>query len=246
MASTNSATDKSIWIGFDPRPEEVEGFGVAQHSIRKRLSEDVPIYALRLSALRAAELYHRPTEMRDGRLWDVISGAPMSTEFAISRFLVPFLAQTGWALFVDADVMARVDLLELFNLGDPSKACMCVKHNYTPRTETKMMGQAQTAYPRKNWSSVVLWNCNHPKTKYLTPNVINTERGLWLHQFAWLHDEDIGSLDPAWNHLVGDNRPNTDAKLVHFTNGTPNMTGCGDCEFAAEWWVEHEAISRRA
>jgi hypothetical protein len=236
-------TDCSIWIGFDPRPAEVEAFVVARQSIRLWLTAPIPINMLSMQNLRTAGLYWRPTEYRGPQLWDVISDAPMSTEFAITRFLVPHIAGSGWALFVDADVMARTDLVQLFALGDPTKACMVVKHNYTPKTGTKMQGQAQTAYPRKNWSSVVLWNCDHPKTKILTPEVVNRERGLWLHQFSWLHDEDIGSLDPSWNHLVGDCRPNPDAKLVHFTNGTPNMGHTG--EFAEEWWLEHEAAGRR-
>jgi hypothetical protein len=231
-------TDRSIWIGFDPRPAEVQAFAVARRSIKQRLSQDIPIFVLRLAALKTAGLYQRPTDMRDGRLFDVISGAPMATEFAISRFLVPHLAGRGLALFVDCDVMARVDIGPLFDAFDFSKACMCVQHDYTPRADSKMQGQAQLPYARKNWSSVVIWNCDHPKVKFLTPEVVNAERGLWLHQFSWLHDEDIGSLDSSWNHLVGDNRPNPDAKLVHFTNGTPNMGGHERCEFAEEWWRE--------
>ena len=220
-------TDRTIWIGFDPRPAEAEAFVVARHSIRLWLTAPIPINMLNMQNLRAAGLYTRPTEYRGQQLWDTISNAPMSTEFAITRFLVPYLSGSGWALFVDADVMARTDLTQLFDLADPTKACMCVKHDYAPKTSTKMLGQKQTAYARKNWSSVVLWNCDHPKTKILTPEVINRERGLWLHQFSWLHDEDIGSLDACWNHLVGDSRPNPDAKLVHFTNGTPNMGHIG-------------------
>lgn len=235
MASECLSTEKQIWIGFDPRPAEVEAFAVARQSIKRRLSEPIVIHSLNLTALRAAGLYWRPTSRQDGRLWDEISGAPMSTAFAISRFLVPYLAGRGWALFVDCDVMARVDLVELFALADPEKACMCVKHEYTPKAERKMDGQPQLAYARKNWSSVVLWNCEHPKTKFLTPEVINTVKGLSLHQFSWLEDDDIGSLDAGWNHLVGDSRPNPDAKLVHFTNGSPNMAGHEDCEFADEW-----------
>jgi hypothetical protein len=228
-------TDRSIWIGFDPRPAEVQAFAVARRSIRRWLSEPIPINALNLTTLKTAGLYTRPTEKRDEKLWDVISDAPMATAFAISRFLVPYLAQSGLALFVDCDVMARRDVVQLFDAFDASKACMCVQHDYTPRADTKMQGQAQLSYARKNWSSVVIWNCDHPKVKFLTPEVVNSERGLWLHQFSWLHDEDIGSLDPCWNHLVGDNRPNPDAKLVHFTNGTPNMVGHENCEFAEEW-----------
>jgi hypothetical protein len=228
-------TDRSIWIGFDPRPAEVEAFAVARRSIRKWLSEPITINALNLGTLRNAGLYWRPTEKRDEQLWDVISGAPMSTAFAISRFLVPHLSGHGLALFVDCDVMARRDLVPLFDAFDYSKACMCVQHDYAPKGDTKMKGQAQLPYAKKNWSSVVLWNCDHPKTKALTPEVVNAARGLWLHQFSWLHDDDIGALDPCWNHLVGDCPPNPDAKLVHFTNGSPNMAGHEDCEFADEW-----------
>ena len=235
MASECSSTEKQIWIGFDPRPAEVEAFAVARQTIKRRLSEPIVIHGLNLTALKAAGLYWRPTERRNEQLWDVISDAPMSTAFAISRFLVPYLAGRGQALFVDCDVMARADLVELFALADPDKACMCVKHDYTPKTERKMEGQTQLPYARKNWSSVVLWNCDHPKTKFLTPDVINAVRGLSLHQFTWLHDDDIGGLDPCWNHLVGDSRPNPDAKLVHFTNGSPNMAGHENCEFADEW-----------
>jgi hypothetical protein len=233
------SVDRSIWIGFDPRPAEVQAFAVARRSIRRWLTEPIPINALNLSTLRNAGLYWRPTEKRDEQLWDVISNAPMSTAFAISRFLVPHLAQDGWALFVDCDVMARVDLARLFDQADPSYACMCVKHGeYVPKGSSKMEGQAQLPYAKKNWSSVVLWNCEHYKTRALTPEVVNAARGLWLHQFSWLHEEDIGELEPAWNHLVGEVPHNPDAKLVHFTRGSPNMAGHENCEFADEWRKE--------
>ena len=230
--------EMGIWLGFDPRPAEAASFAVARHSISRRLSLPINIFGLDLLRLRAADLYTRNIEKRDGKLWDTISSAPMATEFAISRFLVPHLAQTGWAVFADADVMARENLVDLFKQGDPSKACMVVKHDYTPKTGFKMDGQVQTAYARKNWSSVVLWNCDHPGTKALTVKMINTQRGLWLHQFTWLDDSDIGELDPRWNHLVGELEPRDDASLVHFTQGTPNMAGYENCEFADEWRAE--------
>jgi hypothetical protein len=230
----------SIWIGFDRRASELQCYAVARNSIRRRLTTPLPLHPVALPVLREQGWYTRQHEQRDGKLWDVISDAPMSTEFAISRFFVPRLSYTQWALFVDADVMARVSLTELFQQGDPSKACMVVKHDYTPKTTVKMEGQVQTAYPRKNWSSVVLWNCEHPGTKHLTMDLINSARGLWLHQFSWLDDGDIGALDPAWNHLVGDYEPNPQAKLVHFTNGSPNMPGHEHCEFADEWRAEWE------
>jgi len=223
-----------IYIGFDPRPAEAQAYAVARKSIRRY--SKIKIKGVILKDLIACGLYDRPTDRRDGVMWDRISGAPMSTEFAISRFLVPRLARSGWALFVVGDVLARADVGELFAMADPSKACMVVKHNYTPVGKTKMDGQIQTAYPRKNWSSVVLWNCDHRGAQYLTPGIVNTMRGLWLHQFSWLDDSDIGELDPCWNHLVGDYPPNAEAKLVHFTNGCPNMDRFERCEYADEWW----------
>ena len=228
----------AIWIGFDPRPAETQGFAVARSSIRRFLTQPVKINGLHLAALRRAGLYNRVTVHRDGKMVDEISNAPMSTEFAVSRFLVPHLAREGRAVFVDADVMARGNIMQMINALDKSKACMVVKHNYKPKDKIKMDGQVQTDYERKNWSSVVLWNCDHPKTKMLTPDIVNKARGLWLHQFSWLDDNDIGELDPCWNHLVGEYDPNPDAKLVHFTTGTPNMEGKEGCEFAGEWWAE--------
>lgn len=238
-------TALNIYIGFDERPAEVQSFAVARQSIRRRLNLPIPIHGLSLRQLRAVGLYYRPTTVYDNKLWDEISDAPMSTQFAISRFLVPHLAQTGWALFVDADVMARVNLHELFQIADPSKACMVVKHRDYLWGLNKMDGQIQTAYTRKNWSSVVLWNCDHPATRMLTPEMVNRERGLFLHQFAWLADDDIGELDPKWNWLVGHSDPHIDPAIVHFTEGCPSMPGYENCAYANEWRAELERWAQR-
>jgi hypothetical protein len=234
------AGEASIWIGWDPRPAEMQAYAVAKHSISKRLSLPLPIKPVVLNDLRGFGLYTRPTERRDGRLHDVISDAPMSTEFAISRFLVPTLANRGMALFVDADVMARTNVCRIFDGIDKSKAVHVVKHNYRPTDALKMDGQVQTTYERKNWSSVVLWNCDHPAVKALTPDVVNKERGLWLHQFRFLKDDDIGELDPSWNYLVGHSPEEINPALVHFTDGTPSMEGYEDVEYANEWRTELE------
>ena len=237
-----------IWVGYDSR--EQQAFGVACRSLRRHSPQTFGIVGLYLSLLQFAGLYTRGTGTRDGRLWDTISGAPMATEFAISRFLVPHIARKGWALFVDADVLARADMQALLACADKTKACMVVKHSHVPTSAIKMDGQVQTSYARKNWSSVVLWNCDHPGTRALTPEVVNRERGLWLHQFAWLDDSEIGELDPGWNHLVGELPPNPEAKIAHFTNGTPDMPGYENCEFAEEWRSElreqHEITNRGA
>jgi len=227
---------QSVWIGFDPR--ETAAFAVARHSLLRCVRTPVPVRGLVLADLRARGLYNRPTSMRDGRLWDDISGAPMSTEFAISRFLVPHLAESGWAIFMDSDMLIRSDLFRLFDACQSDKAVMVVKHNYVPRETTKMDGQAQTQYPRKNWSSVIAFNCDHVANKALTVDLINTLPGRDLHRFCWLDDGEIGELDQSWNWLVGHSDTDIVPDIVHFTEGLPNMSGYEDSEYADEWWAE--------
>jgi hypothetical protein len=226
--------DRSIWIGFDPR--ERDAFHVAVASIRAHLSEDIEIFAVALPPLVDRGLYQRPTVRKDGQLWDIISAAPMSTEFALSRFLVPYLAEYhGTALFMDCDMLVRVDLAELFALADKRYAVQCVKHAHEGAEGVKMDGQAQTAYPRKNWSSVMLFNLGHPANAQLTPRKVNTWKGSALHRLMWLEDHEIGELGPEWNHLVGVNDMMPDAKIAHFTLGIPSMAGYEQAEFADEW-----------
>lgn len=221
-----------VFIGYDPR--EDDAFRVCRRSIR-RVSPQAQIATLELETLCGTGLYRRPTSIRDGRLWDDYSEAPMSTEFAISRFLVPFLTGTAWALFMDCDMLVRADLEELFALADPSFAVQVVKHDHWPSDPAKMDGQIQTAYERKNWSSVMLWNLGHPANQRLTLNMVNSAPGRDLHRFCWLRDEEIGALPPCWNHLVGVDQPDPGAKIAHFTLGIPRMAGYEDCEFADEW-----------
>jgi lipopolysaccharide biosynthesis glycosyltransferase len=233
------ARERSVFIGYDPR--EVAGFAVARHSIR-RFDRYTPISGLVLGDLRNRGLYSRPTQERtnsDGRrqLWDIISDAPMSTEFSISRFLVPHLASQGWALFVDGDVMALRNLSRVFDMVDSQWAVMCVKHRHQPEEGTKMDGQLQTQYARKNWSSVMLFNCEHPSNRRLTVEMVNTLPGRDLHRFCWLGDDEIGELSPDFNYLVGSTQladGHTPA-LVHFTRGLPDMAGYEDQEYADEW-----------
>lgn len=239
----------SVWIGYDPR--ETAAFFVAQASI-DRSNRYIPVHGLLLDELRARGLYVRATETRSGPsgnpiMWDTISGAPMSTEFAISRFLVPHLAGSGLALFVDCDVMARKNISAVFDaaLRDPSKAVYCVKHEHTPASGVKMDGQAQTNYARKNWSSVMLFNCDHPANKALTVEMVNTLPGRDLHRFCWLNDEEIGALDPSWNWLVGHSSPEIDPAIVHFTEGGPWMAGYENVPYADEWRREFHRIVTR-
>lgn len=234
----------TVWIGVDPR--ELDAYAVTINSLAATASRPVPTYTLRLDELRARGLYYRPSERRDGILWDSISDAPCSTEFAISRFLVPELAGKGWALFVDSDMLLRDDINNLFALADDRYAVMCVKHHQVPVEARKMDDQPQTVYPRKNWSSVMLFNCDHPSNARLTVEYVNKRPGRDLHRFDWLADHEIGELPLWWNYLSGVTEPGLcrDPSLVHFTLGVPSMAGCGAVPFAEEWWtMRHKSWS---
>jgi len=227
----------SIWIGYEPR--EAAAFAVARHSIRQ-CGWEGPINGIVLSDLRQRKLYQRPTAWMDNQMWDPISGAPMSTEFAISRFFTPMLAKTGWALFMDCDFLIRHDIGEVFDNLDPAYAIYCVWHNHAPEGITKMDGMTQTKYARKNWSSFCIYNCDHPSNVKLTLSKLNKWPGRDLHAFKWLQDDEIGELSPTWNYLVGVNHGLDNPKCVHFTLGTPDMQGYDKQPFADEWYATLE------
>lgn len=227
----------SIWIGWDPR--EAAAFAVARASVQRYALKTWPIYGVVLSRLQAAGLYTRPIEMRLGFdrpiMWDKLSDAPMSTEHANARFLVPHLAREGWALFMDGDMLVRDNLAPLFASLNPKHAAYCVKHKFDPPTGTKMDGQTQTRYARKNWSSFLIFNCDHPANKALTLEAVNVLPGRDLHRLCWLEDELIGELGPEWNYLVGHYGDDISPKCVHWTEGTPDMKGYENTAFADEW-----------
>lgn len=225
----------SVWIGFDPR--EADAFAVARASIVENLYRPTRVGAVILSDLQESGIYRRPTTRVDGRLHDVISEHPMATEFAISRFLVPHLARNGLALFVDCDVLARRRVDDLFDIAglDDSKAVWVVKHRHEPADGQKMDGQIQSRYARKNWSSVMLFNVDHPSNRHLTIDMVNTLPGRDLHRFCWLDDDEIGDLSVEWNWLVGHSPDGVDPGIVHFTDGIPTMPGYGEVAYADEW-----------
>jgi hypothetical protein len=231
---------RSIWIGWDPR--EADAWWVAQHSLLRHLSEPIPVHKLSLTDLQDRGLYTRPTSRRNGRLIDELSiredyDGSISTEHANARFFVPLIAGGGWALFCDGDVLFRADVAQVFRGLDERKAVYCVKHWFEPTETEKMDGQLQTRYPRKNWSSFVIWNCDHPKNEQLR-NIVNYYPGRDLHAFCWLEPDDIGALPRKWNHLVGWSDPQIDPAMVHFTSGTPDMPGYSNCDYADEWRAE--------
>lgn len=226
-----------VYIGFDDR--ECDAYSVAEYSLKRLSSIPVSVTPLVSKKLAECGLLRRLTDKR-GQYFDLISNAPISTEFAISRFLVPMLAQTGWALFVDADMLFMADIKELLDIADPRYAVMVVKHKHEGNEGTKMDGQVQTRYPRKNWSSVVLWNCDHQANKRLSLVDVQERRGFDLHQFYWLHDSEIGELPNEWNWLVRVQPKPQVPKIAHYTLGVPSMHGLNDSEHSELWWEEYK------
>lgn len=220
-----------IFIGWDSN--EALAYDVCRFSVAEHAKDGSVIRPLNQRALRVLGIYWRPVD-------------PLAaTEFTYTRFLVPHLCgHKGWALFADCDILFRADVGELFELADPRFAVMVVKHDHQPTARTKMGQAIQTAYPRKNWSSVVLWNCGHPANRLLTPNVVNEQTGAFLHRFQWLEDAQIGGLPLCWNYLVGWNtlKQCPEPKAAHFTEGIPGIhPGHDEDEFAGEWL---RAVSR--
>jgi lipopolysaccharide biosynthesis glycosyltransferase len=232
-----------VFIGYDSR--EPEAYAVAESSLLRRAS--IPVSVTPLNAQRLAEhgLLRRPTDLR-GQRYDIPSNATASTEFAISRFLVPFLAQTGWALFVDSDVVFLGDVAELQALADPRYAVMCVQHTDLHAAGLKMDQQVQTIYQRKNWSSVMLFNCDHPANRRLSLVDVQERRGFDLHQFYWLHDAEIGALPAEWNWLVGVQEKPATPKIAHFTLGGPFLPGWQGAEHDEIWYAESVQRFQRA
>jgi lipopolysaccharide biosynthesis glycosyltransferase len=212
-----------VYVGYDPR--EASAYHTFCNSIIKRTTKPVSFCPLALNTLHEYEEHHK-----DG-----------SNAFIYSRFLVPHLQNyTGWAIFADGDMICNTDISELFALCDNSKAVMVVHHDYKTKFPRKYLGNKNQDYPRKNWSSVILWNCGHPKNKTLTPEYIQNANGAHLHRFAWLDDSEIGYLQPAWNWLVEEYSHNDSAKILHYTVGTPCFEEYADCDHSDKWWNEYQ------
>ena len=183
--------DLKIYVGYDSR-EDI-AWQVCRQSLLRHAGLELPVYPLRQTSLRELGLYTRPADAR------------ASTEFSISRFLTPYLAaHDGWSVFVDCDFLFTDDVRKVLRNLDLSKAIYVVQHEYTPALSIKMDGKAQHVYPRKNWSSFILFNGRHPAVKALTPSIVNSAEPAYLHRFTWVEDADIGALDLNWNFLVGD------------------------------------------
>jgi len=211
----------NIFIGYDTK--ETVAYHVCSNSIIRQSTHPVSIVPLALTLLEDYTETHTDT----------------SNEFVYSRFLVPHLMDyTGWAVFIDGDMILQDDINNLWNLRDDSKAVMVVKQDYKNKMPIKYFGAKNEDYPRKNWSSVILWNCNHPAHKILSPEFIQQSTGQYLHRFGWLTDTDIGELPIEWNWLADEYGVNSNAKLIHYTLGTPCFEEFADTPMGELWHEE--------
>jgi hypothetical protein len=215
-----------LFIGYDPREAVV--YHACVNSIVRQASQPVAITPLALKNLRSYTERHR-----DG-----------SNQFTYSRFLVPHLTGwVGWALYIDGDMLLRDDIAEIFKLQDETKAVLCVHHDYKTKLRKKYLGARNEDYPRKNWSSVMLWNCAHPANRVLTPEFVQGATGAQLHRFTWLGDDLIGELPKEWNWLPDEFGASEHAKLVHWTLGAPCFREFADEAMAEEWHRERRLLN---
>ena len=213
--------EATIFVGYDAR-EPIATY-VCIHSLQKYAKKLFPLSILRLDKVDSI-LTRGQHELQ-------------STEFAFSRFLVPYLSNfEGFSVFLDSDFLFKGDICDLLDSVDPTKAVSVVKHDYEPKTESKFLNQKQTKYERKNWSSLMIFN--NPLCRALSPKVVNESSGLYLHRLHWLDDEEIGEIDLSWNYLVGEYPSNTTKKInaFHYTLGGPYFDDCKTSEFADLWF----------
>lgn len=219
-----------IFIGFDKR--ERAATNVLIDSLNKYSSTPLSITLLQTNQLTKKGIYWRERDPKQ------------STDFSFSRFLVPnLMGYNGWAIFMDCDMLCEGDITELWNIKNHSFSIMCVKHNHVTEDSTKFLGEKQSSYPKKNWSSMMLMNCK--KCKALTVDYVNTASGLDLHRFNWLSGEDqVGEIDSKWNYLVDvqDCIDEESRGLIHWTLGGPwfkeqrTMGG----SLAAKWFAARD------
>ena len=208
----------NIVVGFDQR--EAVAYHAFTQSVIEKSSLPVSFIPLAINSLYEYKETHNDR----------------SNDFVYSRFLTPFLNDfRGWAIFADGDMICKADIKELWDLRDDTKAVLVVKHNYQTKSFKKYLGNINENYPKKNWSSLILWNCEHPKHKILTPEYIAKQTGKYLHRFSWLKDHDIGEIPKEWNWLAIEYPINLEAKLIHYTLGTPCFKDFRETDMATKW-----------
>jgi hypothetical protein len=220
-----------IFVGWDPR--ETEAYDVFAHSITSRASRPVSIIPLVQSELRAQGLFTRPLTEK------------AATEFSMTRWLVPHLSDyKGVSIFADCDMLMLADVYEVLEHVDESRAVSVCQHDYTPKTQTKMDGQPQTNYPKKNWSSFMVFNNGHELSRCLTPDLINRadHPPSYFHQFRWMETQKTGSLPLEWNYLASEYEAKPDVKNIHYTLGGPWFDQTKDCDYADLWLEEQDRM----
>ena len=215
----------NIVVGFDQR--ESVAYHTFTQSVIEKSSLPIVLIPLAINTLKGYKETH----------------LDKSNDFIYSRFLTPYLNDfKGWAIFADGDMICQADIKELWDLKDESKALLVVKHDYQTKAHQKYLCNINENYPRKNWSSVILWNCAHPKHQILTPEFIANQTGKYLHRFSWLDDIDIGELPPEWNWLAIEYPENKKAKIIHYTLGTPCFKDYQDTEMSDIWHQTQQRI----
>jgi len=217
----------NVFIGYDSK--EKAAFNVLNYSILKNSTKPVSLTPVYLENIKDDFVRERNNLS--------------STEFSVSRFIVPHLMNyQGWALFMDCDMLMTADINELWRLRDDRYAVQVCKHEYEPKHNKKFLGQVQTTYAKKNWSSFMLLNCK--KCQTLTPDYVNKASGLELHQFKWLESDDlIGELPLEWNWLSDEYEHKDAVKCVHYTDGGPWFEEYRHCDYGDVWFDYYREIS---
>ena len=217
---------RNIFIGFDPR--EAVAYHVCSNSLIRHANEPLAITPLALNTFKG-HYQEGPRVTLEGYL--------PTNQFIFSRFLVPYLMDyKGWALFIDGDMIVTEDIGNLFNLADESMAVQVVQHDYKTKFPIKYLNQVNGDYPRKNWTSVMLFNCAHPDNRKLSPEYVRNASGKELHRIEWT--DAVGSLPIEWNWLADEYGENFNAKLIHYTTGTPCFHEYATTPMANLWHKE--------
>jgi hypothetical protein len=218
----------NIFIGYDERMPILSS--VLAHSINSRTTQPVSITLLSLRQLKS--IFNRPRHPLQ------------STDFSFSRFLVPYLSNyDGFSIFIDNDMIFLDDISLLWKMRNEDFSVQCIKHEHISNQNTKFLGEPQTSYEKKNWSSLMIFN--NAKCRILTTEYVNSATGLELHQFKWLSNDNlIGEIPHRWNHLVGYDFPNSDVSVAHFTLGGPYYEASSNCEYSSEWNNEYKDMLR--
>lgn len=210
-----------IFIGWDA--DNAEAYEVCRGSLLEH-SGPLSIEPLIQQDLRDRGIYSRPRDHRS------------TTEFSLTRFLVPYLSDyRGISIYMDPDFLWLDSVHEMLAEIQPLYPVSVVQHRYTPTDTYKKLGKIQWPYPRKNWSSLMVFDCQ--RLTVLDLERVNSSEASDLHQFRWIPDHQIGSIDPVWNWLEGwyhepdHGRP----RAIHFTRGGPWYQQYRDVEYADLW-----------